>query len=109
MFAGPTCLAILHLDTLSGIDTLRVCVGYKAGGGVMETFVADAGALEAAKPVYERVPGWEEDIGGCRRFEDLPEAARNYVRLVSERLATPVRMIGVGPARDQVILMENGA
>lgn len=105
MFGGPTCLAILHLDTLSGMDPLKVCVGYRANGTRLEEFPADLDVLRVVEPVYETVPGWQEDIGACRRFEELPAAARRYVGLIGERLETPVRMIGVGPARDQVILM----
>ena len=109
MFGGPTCLALLHLDTLSGLDELEVCVGYKTGGARLEDFPADVHLLDEVDPVYQTVPGWSEDISQCRRFDELPAAARDYVRLISERLATPVRMIGVGRARDQMIVLGDEA
>ncbi|MEW6250895.1 MAG: adenylosuccinate synthase [Planctomycetota bacterium] len=109
MFTGPTCVALLHLDTLSGIDELQVAVAYRHGGGLLEEFPARAGVLAEVAPVYETVPGWTEELGGCRRFADLPRAARGYVRLISERLGVPVRMIGVGPSREQMILVDDAA
>ena len=108
MFTGPTCLAILHLDTLSGINPLKVCTGYRSGGVRGTAFPADARRLETVEPVYETVPGWEEPLGECRRFEELPATAQDYVRLISEQVGAPVRMIGVGAARDQTILVESG-
>lgn len=108
MFTGPTFLALLHLDTLAGVDKLRVCTAYRLGGAHLAQFPCDVQVLEQVEPVYETLPGWSEDIGGCRRLADLPESARRYVRLVGERLGVPVRMIGVGPARDQVIIVEDG-
>jgi adenylosuccinate synthase len=106
MFGGPTHLALLHLDTLSGFDELKVCVAYRADGKTLDTFPAEVDVLDRAEPIYETVPGWSEDLRGCRKLADLPRAAQDYVRLVSERLGVPVRMIGVGPARDEIILLE---
>jgi adenylosuccinate synthase len=93
----------MHLDTLTGIDPLKVCVGYRADGTLLEEFPADAHLLGHVEPIYATLPGWSEELGGCRHWNDLPVPARDYVRLISERLATPVRMIGVGPSREQMI------
>ena len=109
MFSGPTCLALLHLDTLAGMESLNVCVAYKAAGATITDFPADAMLLEDIEPVYETVPGWAEDIGDCRRFEDLPEAARDYVRLIAKSVGVPVKLIGVGPAREQTIILDDEA
>jgi len=106
LFSGPTSLAVLHLDTLSGMSELNVCVAYRAGGALLESFPADVSVLDEVEPVYETMPGWTEDIGGCRRTADLPPAARDYLKLVSERVGAPVRIVGVGPARDQIVLAE---
>jgi adenylosuccinate synthase len=108
MFSGPTCLALLHLDTLSGMEELKVCVAYRAGGALLEAFPADVSLLDDVEPVFETLPGWTGDIGGCRRLEDLPPAARDYIKLVGERVGVPVRIVGVGPARDQIVLAEEG-
>lgn len=103
MLGGPTGLALMHLDTLAGLDELKVCVAYKIGGARLEAFPAAAHQLEQVEPICESVPPWSEAIEACRRFSDLPGAAQDYVRMIGERLGTPVRMIGVGPDRDQVI------
>jgi adenylosuccinate synthase len=105
MFTGPTCLALLHLDTLTGIDPLKVCVGYRAGGALLEDFPTDVQMLNEVEPVYATLPGWPDDLRECRHWNDLPVPARDYVRLISERLGTPVYMIGVGASREQVIMV----
>lgn len=105
MYTGPTSLAVLHLDTLSTIGPLKVCVAYKAAGARLPEFPADVHVLEEVEPVYETLPGWDEDLGSCRHWNDLPVAARDYVRFISERIGAPVRMIGVGPSREQTILV----
>jgi adenylosuccinate synthase len=103
MFSGPTCLSLMHLDTLTGLEEVKLCVGYRAGGSNLGEFPADAQILEDVEPVYETLPGWDTDITECRHFNDLPVAARDTVRVVSERVGVPVRMIGVGPSREQMI------
>jgi len=106
MFAGPDALAMLHLDTLSGLETVQICVGYKRGHTRLDEFPTDISVLEQVEPVYEEHAGWSEELGECRSFAELPAAAQEYVRRVSARLEVPIRMIGVGPARDQVILVD---
>jgi adenylosuccinate synthase len=109
MLAGPTRLAVMHLDTLSGLDELKVCVGYRHDGAISNRFPADAYELQAVEPVYETLPGWDVELSGCRQLTDLPAAARAYLELIGTRLGTPVGMVGVGPAREQTILVEGGA
>jgi len=109
MFTGPTHLALLHLDTLSGMEEIKVCVGYRLGADYLNGFPADSYTLENVEPVYESVPGWEDDLSGCRRFDELPPAARSYVNMISQRLETPVAIVGVGPGRDQTIFVGEGA
>ncbi|RMF74406.1 MAG: adenylosuccinate synthase [Planctomycetota bacterium] len=104
--SGPTQLALLHLDTLSGLDEVKICVGYRCGASAVNVFPADTHTLESATPILETLPGWDAEIADCRRFDDLPDAARGYVRRISELLGAAVRMIGVGPARDQVIFVD---
>jgi adenylosuccinate synthase len=104
--SGPTHLAIMHLDTLSGLPELRVCVAYRIGNKTLNDFPAEAYSLDEAEPVYETLPGWNAEIGECRRNSDLPKEARRYVEFISARLETPVRIISVGPARDQTIILE---
>lgn len=106
MIAAPTHLAVMHLDTLSEIDELRVCTAYRVRGTRLNTLPADTYQLSQAEPVYQSLPGWSADVRDCRRIEDLPRAARDYLDLIARCLRAPVRIVGVGPERDQVIVVE---
>jgi len=96
-------IALMHLDTLSGIKELNVCRAYMIDGREKTFFPAGAGSLAKAEPVYETLGGWDDDLTGMRDFNDLPENARAYVCLLEELTKTPITMIGIGPKRDQVI------
>ncbi len=97
-------LAINKLDTLCGIGDLKVCVGYrKADGTVLKDFPPSLEKLAECAPVYETFPGFTEDITGCRKFEELPEACRNYIEALERLCECKVCMVGVGPDRDQMI------
>ena len=105
MINGPTRLAILHLDTLSGLDEIPVCVGYRYGEQILNTMPADPYVLATAQPVYEVLEGWSEPLDHCTRLEDLPAAARKYVDFLASKVGAPVVMIGVGPSREQTIFV----
>jgi len=97
-------LAITKLDVLAGTDPLRVAVRYRSSeGAVLEEFPWHQSILHTAEPEYEELPGFEGDIGGCRSEADLPPAARDYLRFISEHAGVPIRLVGVGPGREQVI------
>jgi adenylosuccinate synthase len=97
-------LAITKLDVLAGIDPLRVAVAYRSSeGAVLDEFPYHQSILHGAEAHYEELPGFEEEIGGCRRLGDLPRAARDYLDFVAEHAGAPVRLVGVGPRRDQII------
>lgn len=100
---GLDVIALTKLDVLTGIDTLKVCVGYESGGKHYDTMPGSAAVLHDAVPVYQELAGWSDDISGCRRFEDLPTAAQDYVRSIEERSGVKVGMIGVGPGREDTI------
>jgi len=101
---GMTGLAITKLDVLSGIDPLRVCVRYRgAEGAQFEKFPYHQSVLHHASAEYEELPGFEEDITGARSEDDLPDAAREYLRYIADFVGVPVSLIGVGPGREQVI------
>jgi adenylosuccinate synthase len=103
---GLTALAITKLDVLSGLDPLRVAVRYRSReGAVLEDFPYHQTVLHFASAEYEDLPGFEGDIGDCRRESDLPQEARDYLEFVSEHSGVPIRLVGVGPGRDQVIWM----
>ena len=100
---GIDTIALLHLDTLSGLKELNVCRAYKIGSADSVFFPSNIKRLAQAEPVYETVQGWDEDITEITDFDDLPENARNYVTLIEECVKTPVTIIGVGPKRRQTI------
>ena len=101
---GMTGLVITKLDVLSGLDTLRVAVRYRGEeGATFEEFPYHQSVLHHASAEYDELPGWEEPLGDCRAEEDLPEAARNYLRYISDSVNVPIKLVGVGPARDEVI------
>jgi adenylosuccinate synthase len=103
---GLSSLAVTKLDVLAGLDPLRVAVRYRSReGAVLEEFPYHQTILHFATPEYEELPGFEGDIGNCRREADLPREARDYLEFVSEHSGVPIRLVGVGPGRDQVIWM----
>lgn len=99
-------LALTKLDVLSGLKKLKVAIAYAYDGARIEYFPAEFGieSLARWRPVYDELPGWEEDISDIRRREDLPEAAQHYVALLEEWAGVPVTFIGVGPDREQAIV-----
>ena len=101
---GVDSLAVMLLDVLSGFDELKVCVAYELDGKQTDRFPSHVDDLRRVKPVYESLPGWSEDVTGARSLDDLPDAARGYLDRVSELAGRPVRLVSVGPARDQTIL-----
>ncbi|MCX5655143.1 MAG: adenylosuccinate synthase [Planctomycetota bacterium] len=96
-------IVITLLDVLGKLPELKVCTGYKVGGKTLKEFPDDPVALQEAKPILERLEPWTEDISGARSFKQLPRATRAYVRRVEEIIGAPVRMISVGPDREQTI------
>ena len=97
--------SMTKLDILSGLEQLKVAVAYERNGDRIEHFPAEFGLGQLAKwkPVYEELPGWQEDIMGVRKFSDLPEAARAYIALIEEQVGLSVTSASVGPERDQVV------
>jgi adenylosuccinate synthase len=101
--SGITELAVTKLDILSGMATLQICTAYTLEGRVAggEFAVARLGEYQ---PVYEELPGWNEDVSSLRRMQDLPAAARGYLRRLEEIAGVPVSLVSVGAEREQVIL-----
>ncbi|MCI6732914.1 MAG: adenylosuccinate synthase [Lachnospiraceae bacterium] len=99
---GTTEAVLTVLDVLGYLDEIPVCVGYEIDGEVVRDFPATA-LLEKAKPVLKVMPGWKCDIRGIKKYEDLPEACRNYVEFIEKELEVPIRMVSNGPRRDEII------
>jgi adenylosuccinate synthase len=105
---GITHLAVTLLDVLSAVDEIKICVGYEIDGQRFEGYPMHQTALHHARPVYKELPGWREDITGCRMRGDLPEAAQDFVGFVEAEVGAPLCMISVGPERDQAIIERIG-
>ena len=101
MVNGVNKLAVTKLDVLDDLEKIAVCVGYEVDGRVTREFPASLAELEAAKPVLEYLPGWQCDTSGARSWDDLPEAARNYLKRMAELVDSTVAIVSVGPRRDQ--------
>ncbi len=97
-------LALMHLDTLTGIKELQLCRAYDIDGKETTFFPANIDRLAKAKPIYETLPGWDDDLSEATSFASLPAAAQTYVRRIEQIVGKPVEMIGVGPKRSQTIM-----
>jgi adenylosuccinate synthase len=101
---GITDLVLTKLDILAGFDRIPVCVAYDVDGHRFDEVPVNQSDFHHAQPVYEELPGWREDISGARTFDELPRAARDYVLALEEMSGTRISVIGVGAARDAVIV-----
>jgi adenylosuccinate synthase len=100
---GLTDLVLTKLDVLSGLSEIKVCTAYKDADEEMALPLMGVNQLERYQPVYESLPGWQEDLMGVRKWEDLPDNAQKYVRFVEEISGVKVMLASVGPERSQVV------
>ncbi len=98
-----TTIALTKLDTLSGLSTLKICTHYQHNGNAIDTFPPNA-VLSDCKPIYKELPGWNEDISGIRKYEDLPENTRAYIEEIERLIGTKAKYISVGAHRDAMIV-----
>jgi adenylosuccinate synthase len=101
---GLTDLVLTKLDVLTGYERVPVCVAYEVDGVRHTEVPLGQSDFHHAVPVYEELPGWSEDISGAREFSDLPRAAQEYVLALEELSGVRISAVGVGPARDQIIV-----
>ncbi|MGX6508715.1 adenylosuccinate synthase [Rhodococcus sp. SJ-2] len=101
---GITDYFLTKLDVLSGLDTVPICVGYEVDGVRVDDMPMTQTDIHHAKPIYEEMPGWWEDISHARTFEELPKNAQNYVLRLEELSGAFISCIGVGPGRDETIV-----
>lgn len=99
---GATEVVLTVLDVLGYLDEIPICVGYEIDGKVMKEFPTTAG-LKKAKPVYEVLPGWKEEIRGITEYGKLPENCRRYIEFIEKELGVPVKMVSNGPGRNEII------
>ena len=105
MMQGCTCIALTKLDVMSYMDKIPVCVAYELDGKRIENFPGNIEELERAKPIYEYVEGFKCDISGCRKPEDLPKAALDYVKFIEKAVGCPIKYVSVSAEREGCIEM----
>ena len=106
---GVDTLALMMLDVLSELDEVKICVAYECDGSRLTSFPSDADVLRRVQPVYETMPGWRREITEVTQWDDLPEAARAYVRRIEQLVGGRVGFVSVGPDRRQTIFVNKTA
>jgi len=99
-----TQLNITKLDVLDDFEEIRVATGYRVNGQLLPSFPADLDAMEKLEIEYKTFPGWRTQTTGVKKFEDLPVQAREYVEYIEREVGVPVKWIGTGPRRDDMIV-----
>jgi adenylosuccinate synthase len=105
MINGTGKLAVTKLDVLDKLPEIKICTAYDVDGRITEDMPVDPVELEKAKPVYESMPGWQQDTSGARSFDDLPEKAQKYIHRITELVNTKADIISVGPKREQTFYL----
>ncbi len=104
---GVSGLCVTKLDVLDGVESLRLCTGYKISGTVSDILPVGAEALALAEPIYEDLPGWKTSTFGVNVLEKLPENARQYLKRIEAICAVPIDVISTGPDRDETIVLRH--
>jgi adenylosuccinate synthase len=107
--SGVDCLSVMLLDVLSELPELKICTAYEIDGRRVSMFPSHVDDLRKARPVYETLPGWREEISGIRHMADLPVNARQYLQRLGEIVGRPVEIVSVGPDRDQTMFADTVA
>jgi adenylosuccinate synthase len=100
---GVDSIALTKLDILTGGADLPVCVAYELDGKPIQSIPARIDDLARVTPIYQTLPGWQSNLGACRTMDGLPKAARDYIQFIEQQVQVPVRWIGTGPGRDEII------
>ncbi len=104
---GLDCLAVTKLDVLDDLDEIKVCTAYELDGQVVRDFPSDARAFARAIPIYETLPGWKQSTSECKTVEELPTAAKEYLKFLADLTGTPIAIISLGASRGQTIIVED--
>ncbi len=100
-------LALTKIDVLTGLARIKICVGYRMNGEIIDHLTPEVDLLERVEPVYEELDGWSEDITTAKEFSDLTKQARKYIRRIEELTGIPIVMVSVGPERNSTIIRKN--
>ena len=104
---GLSGIALTKLDVLSGFDTIKICTGYEYDGQIVDELPASLEMFTKCKPVYEEMPGWDEDIREVKNLSDLPVNARNYIKRLEELVCCKIVLVSIGARRDETLILEN--
>lgn len=104
---GITDFFLTKLDVLSTLETVPICIGYEVDGERLDEMPMTQSGFHHAKPIYENMPGWVDDLRGCRLFSDLPPAAQDYVKRLEELSGARISVIGVGPGREENVVIHD--
>ncbi|MDS0527908.1 adenylosuccinate synthase [Clostridium sp. SHJSY1] len=104
--SGLTSLAVTKIDTLAGLEKIKVCVGYKFNNEVLDYFPASLEDLAKCEPIYEEFDGWDESVADARSYNELPENAKKYLKRIAEFTETKISIVSVGPKRDQTMRVD---
>lgn len=105
--SGLTDLSLNSIDVLTGIETLKICTAYRYKDELITEYPASLKVLAQCEPVYEELPGWTEDITGCKSLDELPANARHYVERVTQLTGIPLSTFSVGPDRNQTNIVRS--
>ncbi len=104
---GLDCLAVTKLDVLDELDEIKVCTAYELDGKIVRDFPSDSRAFARAIPIYETLSGWKCSTSECKNVEDLPEAAKTYLKFLADLMEIPIAIISLGASRGQTIIVED--
>lgn len=104
---GLTGIAVTKLDVLDGLETLKICTAYKYQGEILNEFPSSLKVLEQCQPVYEELPGWQQETSEIEDYNDLPQNAKRYLHRLEELSGVKIDMVSVGPGRKQTIVINN--
>ncbi len=105
--SGLTSLAVTKIDTLAGLEKIKVCVGYKFNDTVIDYFPASLEDLAKCEPIYEEFDGWDDSVADVRSYDELPNNVKKYLGRISEFTDTKISIVGVGPKRDQTMRIDS--
>ncbi len=104
---GMDCLAITKLDVLDELEQIKVCVAYEIDGDRTEHFPTSSRKFAQCRPIYKTLPGWKRSTSDCRKLEDLPPQALDYLKYLAELVEVPIAIVSLGASRDQTIIVED--
>lgn len=105
--SGLTSLAVTKIDTLAGLEKIKVCVGYKFNDIVIDYFPASLEDLAKCEPIYEEFDGWDDSVADVRSYDELPDNVKRYLKRIAEFTDTKISIVGVGPKRDQTMRVDS--